>query len=416
MPSQLLRFWPVWSVYWRNRWDFARFSLVFRLLEALLFAPLAAVAGHALVGQPVIDSTDLVRYALSVRGFAATFLGATVFLTLRMVEEAGLSAIAWGALQEQPLRAGRAVRIVAGILPRLLRLGGMILAAGVLLVTPLAAVTAWCAGRLLKQHDINYYLAFRPPEFLGAIATVVAVALPTAAIALWLAVRWRLAVQVVLGERQSTWGVLRSSTRLVRGAWKRIAAAWLGTALLVIGLGLLASLLSRACGWGAAWLASDRFREQILIFVILQVLRVVLTSYVTLPGSCLTASVFTALYLEQRGATVGALGGPVQQALPGEDSSPVPGPVRRLAAGLPLVMIGASVVGNILSLEQLYTQHPVAVTAHRGGTVKSIENTLGAVREAINDGAQFAEIDVQMSRDAVLVVTHDSDLSRLAGV
>src|SRR5262249_37310327 len=43
------------------------------------------------------------------------------------------------------------------------------------------------------------------------------------------------------------------------------------------------------------------------------------------------------------------------------------------------------------------------------------ENTLAAVREAIDVGAQFAEIDVQMSRDGVLVVTHDSDFSRQAG-
>src|SRR5262249_42485842 len=55
-------------------------------------------------------------------------------------------------------------------------------------------------------------------------------------------------------------------------------------------------------------------------------------------------------------------------------------------------------------------------TAHRGSTRRSIENTLAAVEEAIAVGAQFAQIDVQISRDQVLVVTHDSDFSRQAGV
>ena len=65
---------------------------------------------------------------------------------------------------------------------------------------------------------------------------------------------------------------------------------------------------------------------------------------------------------------------------------------------------------------EFYSDHPVAVTAHRGGTRHSIENTLEAIEEAIDVGAQFAEIDVQLSRDEILVVTHDSDFSRQAGI
>jgi hypothetical protein len=38
------------------------------------------------------------------------------------------------------------------------------------------------------------------------------------------------------------------------------------------------------------------------------------------------------------------------------------------------------------------------------------------VRAAIAAGADFLETDVQMSRDGVLVIAHDSDFSRLGGV
>jgi glycerophosphoryl diester phosphodiesterase len=79
-------------------------------------------------------------------------------------------------------------------------------------------------------------------------------------------------------------------------------------------------------------------------------------------------------------------------------------------------MGGIALVGTFLGMGELYSDRPVAVTAHRGGTRHSIENTVAAIREAIDAGAQFAEIDVQMSRDAVLVVTHDSDFSRQARV
>jgi glycerophosphoryl diester phosphodiesterase len=87
-----------------------------------------------------------------------------------------------------------------------------------------------------------------------------------------------------------------------------------------------------------------------------------------------------------------------------------------LLAALPLVVAGLALVATILGMGELYKEHPIEVTAHRGATQRSIENTLGAIEEAIDVGAHFAEIDVQMSRDEVLVVTHDSDFSRQAGV
>jgi glycerophosphoryl diester phosphodiesterase len=44
------------------------------------------------------------------------------------------------------------------------------------------------------------------------------------------------------------------------------------------------------------------------------------------------------------------------------------------------------------------------------------ENTLSAIRQAIEDGADFAEIDVQETADGQIVLLHDTDLMRVAGV
>ena len=58
--------------------------------------------------------------------------------------------------------------------------------------------------------------------------------------------------------------------------------------------------------------------------------------------------------------------------------------------------------------------HPPAVIGHRG-CIYETENTLAAVRAAGDYGAQYAEIDVQLSADGVPVVLHDGNLWRLAG-
>ena len=53
------------------------------------------------------------------------------------------------------------------------------------------------------------------------------------------------------------------------------------------------------------------------------------------------------------------------------------------------------------------------VIAHRGASADERENTLPAFERAIEAGADFVELDVQVSVDGVLVVFHDLDLDRL---
>jgi glycerophosphoryl diester phosphodiesterase len=58
----------------------------------------------------------------------------------------------------------------------------------------------------------------------------------------------------------------------------------------------------------------------------------------------------------------------------------------------------------------------VRILAHRGspGTT-SVENTVPAVHDCLEAGADGIEVDLRLSADGVLVVCHDPDLSRLTG-
>lgn len=55
---------------------------------------------------------------------------------------------------------------------------------------------------------------------------------------------------------------------------------------------------------------------------------------------------------------------------------------------------------------------PVQVIAHRGGPAYAPENTLAAFQNAITQGVDYLEFDVQMSRDGELVVIHDETVNR----
>ena len=56
------------------------------------------------------------------------------------------------------------------------------------------------------------------------------------------------------------------------------------------------------------------------------------------------------------------------------------------------------------------------VTAHRGNAGEFPENTMPAFESALKLGADWIELDVHQTTDGVIVVTHDADLKRIAGV
>lgn len=65
---------------------------------------------------------------------------------------------------------------------------------------------------------------------------------------------------------------------------------------------------------------------------------------------------------------------------------------------------------------QLTLFHKPTITAHRGLSAKAPENTLYAFSDAIDAGADLIELDVQQTKDGVLVVLHDQNLRRTTGV
>jgi len=55
------------------------------------------------------------------------------------------------------------------------------------------------------------------------------------------------------------------------------------------------------------------------------------------------------------------------------------------------------------------------VVGHRGFPRRELENTLPSIEAAINSGADVVEVDVQVTSDGVVVLSHDDSLERTFG-
>ena len=58
----------------------------------------------------------------------------------------------------------------------------------------------------------------------------------------------------------------------------------------------------------------------------------------------------------------------------------------------------------------------IEITAHRGDSLNYPENTILAFDSAVNKNADWIELDVQLTKDKEIVVCHDANLKRVAGV
>jgi glycerophosphoryl diester phosphodiesterase len=394
-----------------QRWrELLGFAMLFRVLESLIFAPAAGIAGKWLLGQTVLDSTAVIAFVLSPRGFLAVVLAAITFLSIRLFEHAGLSGIFFGGFEDRNISSRQALRLVQQHLFVLVRISARFVGVGLVTLLPLLLVAGGFAARLLRRHDVNYYLKFRPPDFIAAVAVIGVVAAATAAAMLWWVVRWRWVVQVVLFQHKAVGQAFTESVILTRGLRWKLFAVVMGVTLFSLATGALASLAGSLCSSLVLGATAQSVASLAVSFGILLTLQAVISAGCTFLGSCADASVFTSLYRRR----VAELGG--KPSIVVSEEAALHALRRWSPALLAVILLGVGAGAAWLALEAIPDQRPVTIHAHRGFSTRAPENTIAALREAIAAGADYMETDIQLSKDDVLVVAHDSDFSRLGGV
>jgi glycerophosphoryl diester phosphodiesterase len=95
-----------------------------------------------------------------------------------------------------------------------------------------------------------------------------------------------------------------------------------------------------------------------------------------------------------------------------------PGILRLTPANIAMALVVGVVAAGLTGawlVNGIQVEDKVSIIAHRGAAGKAPENTLAAIRQAIEDKTDWVEIDVQESADGEVVVIHDSDFMKLAG-
>ncbi len=386
-------------------------EIVFKISAALL-----ATAGSAVMlrwveargGRGAVTNHDLVSFLTHPGSVALLLVTTGVAAAFVLLEQAVLLAL---LRPGGPAHAGFGARARAagGAVQRVARLA--VLCVGVLLlVLAIAAVLAGgIYGALLSGHDINYYLASRPPVFLAAAGLGGAVAAAAAVLLLVVLVRWILAVPITVFEGVRPVGAIAESRRRIRGRGWRVALT-----LLVWHGGLFALSLAALLGFRpAAYALVDAAGDSIVAVASAVVALLALHGAGVAVMSFLDSVGHALIVLHFYDATHPAGALPAAERVDVEDSGALAIRGRALAGIAAGLFLTGFVLPAAVLVSQRGHQETIDVTAHRGDSKNAPENTASAVRGAIEAGADWAEIDVQETADGHVVVLHDQDLMRL---
>jgi glycerophosphoryl diester phosphodiesterase len=360
-------------------------------------------------GEPVISNFDIARFVLSPSGVAFVLVIAALTVALLLAEFAGHSWIAGHAIARRRASLASTIATVLRALPRLVVLSARVFVRLALFALPFLAVLGVVWFTALAGHDINYYLADRPPEWRLATLIVAALAAGYVLLAGWQLARWLFAVPILMFRDVSPARALEESAVLTRERLQQIVPPlvlwWVLLTAAAIAITWASRFLSDA---GLDWAGIDVRRVLPLVTVYLTVSAVGAFLY----GALWFAGhqfLVTRMFAERVDTTT--LEAPAGRAIDEARSRSIARPVMVALAAL--LVIAGGVAWITASRIDMDTE--VAITAHRGASVSAPENTMAAFRAAMDAGATYAELDVQRTADGRLIVLHDGDVLRLGG-
>jgi len=276
----------------------------------------------------------------------------------------------------------------------------------------------------LAEHDINYYLTAAPPEWhralwigggwtgLWAVGVLVLLGRSLLALPLYLD-------RGTLAQRHSLVEALRTSWVRTRGTGVRLlrlvlvaAVGWALVRLLVDGAFYFVGI------WAVEWVAGWAPSLQVVAAATFLYLAgsLALDALMGFLGFSFMATLLTGYYVQDTDLHSDALpSAGVRQIRirAARLSRRWLNPARAVPAAGVLLLLSFGASGLLVET----TPEPglVIISAHRAGPPPAPENTLAAMERSIEAGAHYTEIDVQRTRDGVVVVLHDVDLMRVAG-
>lgn len=392
----------------RTRW---RSLLTYHLFFVILAATILIPSGGWLLtelldrsGHPVVSNEALLTFAFSPTGLFWLLLAGTLALTLAFIQVSGLLELLEVHGRHRYRAVSQALLATIPRIPSLLKLAIVQVAAHLLIAVPVLLLVFALAYWLLADFDPYYLISYWPREKVVFLLMTVPLLLLALASHLWLYVRWVLALPIMVFESASPLQALRRSRLLTESYRLPITLTIVGVALATLSAPILFNLSYPVVANWVLRLAGGHLHWLISLSGFLLALYLIISILIGMLVVMGNGLVIRHLYLQARG--INATHAP-------PPAKPLQGALAWITELALLIFVAGQ---SIYWVSEFFEpQDSVAISAHRGSSFNAPENTLAAIELAIAEGADYIEVDVQMTRDGGLILAHDRDFRRMGG-
>ncbi|WP_380052512.1 glycerophosphodiester phosphodiesterase family protein [Falsihalocynthiibacter sp. SS001] len=388
-------------------WALFGTHLTFQILVAAIVAPLIGIVLALVIrasNQSAITDQDIAAFVLSPFGLVGTLLVSSLIITALIIDFAVMTVI----IESKERSAISAIRkgigfIVPQLWPLFLFCLGLIIRI-VVISAPFLLLSAWIALRNITEFDINYYLTYWPPEFIRSAVLIAAILLIGAIVLLSFLSGWGVALHYVMLEKLSTLEALKQSRERLKGQrWGLVKDVIIWVLVRFVLTTLVVLLFTKLT---AIVLDLAQVNLRLTALILMAVFAVWGIVYVAVT-SVINGALAHLLY--ERFVKVSGRGWKNTGITEEEASLPLWGVI----SGAVAVLVAGAFFASFL-FEKVERNTDVEIIAHRGAAGLRPENTMASVNQALDDGTDWVEIDVQESAEGELIIAHDSDFMKLA--
>ena len=386
--------------------------LFYTILGVMIFVPLLGMLGQLMLqlsGAEVLTDMQIAGFIFSPLGFVSTlvFFGLTV--TIIIFEQASMQTVAVSKEKNEHISAVSAIGFALKHVRKIFLFSSRLIIKLLIIMLPFLLLAALVAFLLITEHDINYYLSQKPPEFMTVVGINAMIILLMSVLVVKKLISWSLALPLILFGDLSPAESFEVSHKMTANNKKVLLGYYAKWALVSVIVAVAILGIINLIGDQLAAHYMDSLKILIFIIGLFAVLLSLANFFITIFTSG-TFAALNVLLAKEYGAT---LSGEMLNSTELASAWKINKTKIALIFG---TLIVVSVIMGARFLDSSRNIQDVEIFAHRGAAGSAPENTLASFKQAIKDGTDWIELDVQESKDGEVVVIHDSDVMKLAGV
>lgn len=390
------------------------FELIYKTITLALFIPIISIIFNKIVSLAGIENITnyaLIRFIFSKYGFLSFIILVPMAIILIYIEFSVLIIIAYYGSNHEKIRVRDAFLKSITNMPFLTIYG--ILTMGMYLLILFPIFSSGFGSSLLPSLEIPNFISAELFKTLGGGALYICIL----CFVVYLNIKWIFALPIlVLEEKKNFLEAIKKSSKIAKHNYFYILGTFLVGFIFFIVVIVASVVLISIIGVIAVkllpnnsefWAQFENFFSVVIAFFIYLATFIMAPIYIT---------IVVKIYLKRESDSVTIyLDNINTKILKSEENIKFIKKNKLSLINFFLIVICLLyLVGKVAVLSPSFGD--MTTIAHRGDTNFGVENTLDSIYGAIKSKADYAEIDLVETKDNKIVVLHDSNLKRLAGL